>query len=84
MEWMLQVVDELDDAVGSLALLWVGVRRGFAMALLGIAGAAILSAIAVLGWVPTLICGAAVVSSATLAFMLKSAGNFDARKLPIR
>ena len=81
---MLQVVDELDDVAGSLALLWVGARRGFALALLGVAGAAFLLAAAVLGLAPALICGAAVAFSASLAFTVKSAGNLQRRILPTR
>jgi len=72
---MLQVVDELDDVAGSLALVWVGVRRGIALTLLGIAGGAGLGAVGALGLVPALICGAAVAVSAALAFTLKSAGG---------
>ena len=84
MEWMLQVVDELDDVAGSLALLWVGVRRGVALALLGIAGAAFLLVATALGWAPTLICVAAIAFSAALALTVKAAGAVHARELRTR
>ncbi len=67
MEWMLQVVDELDDVAGSIALLWVGARRAVAMLLLGTAGAAALLAVAALGMTPCLYCGSALLLSAAAA-----------------
>ena len=72
MEWMLQVVDELDDVAGSLALLWVGSRQGIVLTLLGVTGAAALVAVSVLGSTPILICGSAVLLSATLAYCVDS------------
>jgi len=68
MEWMLQLVDELDDAAASLALIWVGLRRGVGLTLIGAAGAAALLALAAMGATPFLICSLAVLSSAFLAF----------------
>ena len=67
MEWMLQVVDEIDDVAGSLALLWVGARRSVALALMGLAGAAALLAVAALGMEPCLICGSALALSTASA-----------------
>ena len=67
MEWMLQVVDELDDVIGSLQLYWVGVRRGIALGVFGVAGVAALLGLEVLGaGAFLLICGG-VLSSAFLA-----------------
>ena len=68
MEWMLQVADELDDAAGSIALLWVGIRRGAVLTLMGVVGAVALVAVSVLGIAPSLICASAVLLSAALAF----------------
>jgi hypothetical protein len=72
MEWMLQVVDELDDVAGSIALLWIGVRRDVALVLLGVAGAAALVAVTALGIAPSLICASAALLSAALAFSINA------------
>ena len=67
MEWMLQVVDELDDVIGSLQLYWVGMRRGIAVGVFGIAGAAALCGLVALGTGAFLLASAGVLSSAFLA-----------------
>jgi hypothetical protein len=72
MEWMLQVIDEFDDFASSLALLWVGARRGVALALAGIAGAAALVAVTALGMAPVLICASAVLLSAASALSVNA------------
>ena len=64
---MLQVLDELDDVIGSLQLYWVGVRRGIALGLLGVAGAAGLLALVALGAGAFLLACAGALSSAFLA-----------------
>lgn len=71
MEWMLQVIDELDDVIGSLRLCWVGARRGVVLTLCGIAGAATLSALVVIGTGAFLVCSASVLTSAFLAFWMQ-------------
>jgi hypothetical protein len=73
MEWMLQVIDEIDDAVGALRLYYLGVAAEIgllAAAALGIA--AIFAAIAAGAEVP-LIFSAAIVLS--LAAALKIHGS---------
>lgn len=67
MEWMLQVVDELDDVIGSLQLVWVGARRSIALGLLGVAGATALLGLEVLGAGAFALCCAGVLGSAFLA-----------------
>ena len=67
MEWMLQVVDELDDVAGTLCHLWVGARREIAIVAAGIAGAAALLGAIALGAAPFLICCGGVACSALLA-----------------
>ncbi len=68
---MLQVLDELDDVIGSLQLCWVGARRGIALIMCGIAGAAGLLGLAAIGAGPLLLCCASVLSSAFLAFFIQ-------------
>lgn len=71
MEWMLQVVDELDDVIGAARHLWVGARRNIAIVAAGIAGAAALLGLTAWGAAPFLICSSSVLLSAALAFHMQ-------------
>jgi hypothetical protein len=71
MEWMLQVVDELDDVVGTARHLWVGARRNIAIVAAGIAGAAALLGLIALSAAPFLICCSVVLLSAALALLIQ-------------
>ena len=71
MEWMLQVVDEIDDVVGAARHLWVGARRNVAIVAAGIAGAAALLGLTALGAAPFLICSSSILLSAALAFHIQ-------------
>lgn len=71
MEWMLQVVDELDDVAGALRHLWVDARRDAAIVATGIAGAAALLGLIALGAAPFLVCCGGVLLSAAIAFSMQ-------------
>ena len=73
MEWMLQVVDELDDVAGVLRHLWLGLRRDIAIAMVvaGIAGAAAFLGLTALGAAPFLICCCSVLLSVALALHIR-------------
>jgi hypothetical protein len=71
MEWMLQVVDELDDVVGTARHYWVGARRNIAIIAAGIAGATALLGLTALGAAPFLICSSVVLLSAALALHIQ-------------
>jgi len=71
MEWMLQVVDELDDMAGALRHLWVGIRRDIAILAAGIAGAVALLGLIALGAGPFLLVSGGLLLSAMLAFAIQ-------------
>jgi hypothetical protein len=71
MEWMLQVADEIDDAVSTLLHCWIGARRGIVTLLGGLAGAAMVAAGVSIGFGTILYCGAALFASAVTAFALR-------------
>ena len=77
MEWMLLVVDELDDACSSLALCWLGARRDILLMLAGMLGAAAVLVAFVLGAGPLLLCAAAVL---TVSLALSSQGFLRSSK----
>jgi len=63
MEWMLQVVDEIDDLVGALRLCLVGMAAEIGLAAAGALGIGAIGAAVVAGAEITLICSAAAVLS---------------------
>jgi hypothetical protein len=66
MEWMLQVVDEIDDTVGALRLCCVGIRKEIALAAAGFLGIAAISlAIVESAEVPLFLTAAIVLSLGT-------------------
>ena len=69
MEWMLQVVDEIDDAIGALRLCSLGLCAEIGLALAGGLGICAIGAAFATGAEITLLCSAAMLIS--LAAMLK-------------
>ena len=71
MEWMLQVVDELDDLIGALRLCLVGMAAELGLMAAGGLGIAAIGAAVAAGAEITLICSAAVLLSLAAALKLK-------------
>jgi hypothetical protein len=69
MEWMLQVVDEIDDAIGALRLCSLGLCAEIGLALAGGLGIGAIGAAFATGAEVTLLCSAATLIS--VAAMLK-------------
>ena len=69
MEWMLQVVDEIDDLIGALRLCLVGMAAELGLIVAGGLGIAAIGAAVAAGAETPLICSAAVLLS--LAATLK-------------
>jgi hypothetical protein len=81
MEWMLQVVDELDDLIGALRLCTLGLAAEIGLVVAGgVAIGAIVAAVAA-GAEITLICSAAAVLS--LAAAIKIQESRDATRRPV-
>ena len=64
MEWMLQVLDELDDVVGALRLCCVGLRDEIGLVVAGGLGIGGIGAAVVAGAEVTLICSAVIILGA--------------------
>jgi hypothetical protein len=73
MEWILQVVDEIDDAIGALRLCSLGLAEEFGLVVAGSLGIGAIGAAIVTGAEVSLICCAAIVLS--LAAALKIHGS---------
>jgi hypothetical protein len=71
MEWMLQVVDEIDDLIGALRLCLVGMAAELGLMVAGGLGIAAIGAAVAAGAEITLICSAAVLLSLAAALKLK-------------
>ena len=71
MEWMLQVVDEIDDLIGALRLCLVGTAAELGLMVAGGLGIAAIGAAVAAGAEITLICSAAVLLSLAAALKLK-------------
>jgi D-arabinose 1-dehydrogenase-like Zn-dependent alcohol dehydrogenase len=70
MEWMLQVVDEIDDAVGALRLWSVGLASEIGMVAAGGLGIGAIAVAIAAGAEVTLICSAAIVLSLAAALKI--------------
>jgi hypothetical protein len=70
MEWMLQVLDEFDDACAAAGHWWVGARRSVGVVVLGLAATAIGIAALSVGAAPMLLAGGALTLSVGAAFSL--------------
>jgi hypothetical protein len=73
MEWMLQVVDEIDDAIGALRLWFLGLTAEIGLVVAGGLGIGGIGAAVVTGAEVQLICSAAIILS--LAAALKIHGS---------
>jgi len=71
MEWMLQVVDEIDDLIGALRLCLVGMAAELGLIVAGGLGIAAIGAAVAAGAEITLISTAAVLLSLAAALKLK-------------
>jgi hypothetical protein len=63
MEWMLQVVDEIDDAIGALRLCCLGLAAEIGLAVAGGLGVGAIAAAVATGAEITLLCSAAMLIS---------------------
>jgi hypothetical protein len=73
MEWMLQVVDEIDDAIGAFRLCILGLTAEIGLVVAGSLGIGCIGAAVVAGAEVQLICSAAIMLS--LATALKMHGS---------
>jgi hypothetical protein len=71
MEWMLQVVDEIDDLIGALRLCLVGMAAELGLIVAGGLGIVAIGAAVAAGAEIPLICSAAVLLSLAAALKLK-------------
>jgi hypothetical protein len=81
MEWMLQVVDEIDDAVGALRLCFVGLAAEIGLLVAGSLGIGAIAAAIVTGAEISLICSAAIVLG--LAAVLKIQASSRSSEPPL-
>ena len=72
MEWMLQVVDEIDDAVGALRLCLVGLAAEIGLVAAGSLGIGAIGAAVATGAEISLICSAAIVLSLAGALKIQA------------
>jgi hypothetical protein len=70
MEWMLQVVDEIDDVVGALRLCLVGLTAEIGLLVAGSLGICAIAAAVATGAEVTLICSAAIMLSLAAALKI--------------
>jgi hypothetical protein len=75
MEWMLQVIDEIDDAVGALRLCSLGVAAEFGLVLAGCLAIGAIAAAVATGAEISLICAAAIVLSLAAALKIRASGR---------
>jgi hypothetical protein len=81
MEWILQVVDEIDDAVGALRLSFVGLAAEIGLLVAGSLGIGAIAAAIVTGAEISLICSAAIVLG--LAAVLKIQASARSSEPPL-
>jgi hypothetical protein len=71
MEWMLQVVDEIDDAIGALRLCSVGFAAEIGLVAAGSLGIGAIGAAIATGAEVSLICSASIVLSLAAALKIQ-------------
>ena len=71
MEWMLQVVDEIDDAIGGVRQWWLAAAPGVELLLVLLFGACVFAVALLLGAGPVAIAAAATGISIRAAFELR-------------
>jgi hypothetical protein len=72
MEWMLQVLDEIDDAISALRLCALGVPAEFGLVVAGSLGIGAIGAAVVTGAEISLICSAAIMLSLAAALKIQA------------
>jgi len=75
MEWMLQVVDEIDDAVGALRLCFVGLAAEIGLLVAGSLGVGAIAAGIATGAEISLICSAATVLGLAAALKIHASSR---------
>jgi hypothetical protein len=73
MEWMLQVVDEIDDVIGALRLCFLGLTAEIGLVVAGSLGIGAIGAAVVTGAELQLICSAAIMLSLAAALKIHGA-----------
>ena len=71
MEWMLQVVDEIDDAIGALRLCTVGLCAEIGLAVAGVLAIGAIGAAVATGAEITLLCSAAMLIGVAAALKIQ-------------
>jgi hypothetical protein len=75
MEWMLQVVDEIDDAIGALRLCFLGVAAESGKVVAGSLGIGAIGAAVATGAEISLICSAVLVLSLAATLKIRASGR---------
>ena len=75
MEWMLQVADEIDDAVATLRLCWIGTAPEIGMVLAGSIGGLAIGAALMMGAEAQLMIAAASVLGVATALRVRGSQN---------
>ena len=75
MEWMLQIVDEIDDAIGALRLCSLGVAAEFGLVAAGTLGIGAIGVAVAAGAEISLICSAAIMLSLAAALKIRAGGR---------
>jgi hypothetical protein len=75
MEWILQVVDEIDDAIGALRLCSIGVAAEFGKVVVGGLGIGAIGAAVATGAEISLICAAVIVLSLAATLKIRASGR---------
>jgi hypothetical protein len=70
MEWMLQVIDDIDDAIGAVRLCVLGLGADIGLAVAGSLGVGVIGAAVAAGAEVPLICSAAIVLSLAAALKI--------------
>jgi hypothetical protein len=82
MEWMLQVVDEIDDAIGALRLCSVGLAAEIGLLVAGSLGIGAIAAAVVTGAEISLICSAAIVLGLAAVLKIQASARSSEPPLP--
>jgi len=75
MEWMLQIVDEIDDAIGALRLCSLGVAAEFGLVAAGSLGIGAIGAAVAAGAQISLICSAVIMLGLAATLKIRAAGR---------
>jgi hypothetical protein len=82
MEWMLQVVDEIDDAIGALRLFFLGLAAEIGLVVAGSLGIGAIGAAVATGAEVSLICSAAIMLGLAAALKIQASGRRGEPPLP--